>query len=53
MKSLEYLEEIKEQHLLSNEDLIDILTNIGYIARDNNLSDAICDELIEILVKED
>ena len=49
MKSLDYLEEIKKDHMLSNADLIDILEKIGYIARDNNMDDSITDELISIL----
>ena len=49
MKSLDYLEEIKKDHVLTNADLIDILEKIGYIARDNNMDDSIIDELISIL----
>ena len=49
MKSLDYLEEIKKDHVLTNADLIDILEKIGYIARDNNMDDSITDELISIL----
>ena len=49
MKSLDYLEEIKKRYVLSNEDLTDILTHIGYIARDNKLDDTITEELINAL----
>lgn len=49
MKSLDYLEEIKKRYVLSNEDLTDILTHIGYIARDNKLDDTITEELINEL----
>ena len=51
MNSLNYLEEIKNKHLLDNNDLIDILEKISYIARDNNLDDSVTEELIEILSK--
>lgn len=51
MKSLDYLEEMQKRYALSNEDLTDILTHIGYIARDNKLDDAITEELIEELNK--
>ena len=51
MNGLNYLEEIKSKHLLDNDDLIDILEKISYIARDNNLDDSITEELIEILSK--
>ena len=51
MKSLDYLEEIQKRYALSNEDLTDILTHIGYIARDNKLDDTITEELIEELNK--
>ena len=51
MNSLNYLEEIKSKHLLDNDDLIDILEKISYIARDNNLDDSVTEELIEILSK--
>jgi hypothetical protein len=49
MKSLDYLEEIKKRYALSNEDLSDILTHIGYIARDNEIDDTITEELIDAL----
>ena len=49
MKSLQYLEEIKEKHLLSDDDLVDILEKISYIARDNGLDDSLTEELIGIL----
>ena len=49
MKSLDYLEEIKSKHLLSNDDLIDILEKISYIARDNSYDDSLTEELIDIL----
>lgn len=51
MKSLDYLEEIKKRYALSNEDLSDILTHIGYIARDNDIDDTITEDLIEELSK--
>lgn len=51
MKSLDYLEEIKKRYALNNEDLQDILTNIGYIARDNDIDDTITEDLIEELSK--
>ena len=51
MKSLDYLEEIKKRYALSNEDLSDILTHIGYIARDNDIDDTITEDLIEELNK--
>ena len=40
MKSLDYLEDIKTEHLLENKDLIDILNYLCYIARDNGESEA-------------
>ena len=49
MKSLDYLEEIKKRYVLSDEDLTDILTHIGYIARDNKIDDTITEELINVL----
>ena len=49
MKSLDYLEEMKEKYTLSNEDLIDILSHIGYIARDNDIDDTITEDLINEL----
>lgn len=49
MKSLNYLEEMKEKYTLSNEDLIDILSHIGYIARDNDIDDTITEDLINEL----
>lgn len=51
MKSLDYLEEIKKRYALSNEDLADILTHIGYIARDNKIDDTITEDLIDELSK--
>ena len=51
MKSLDYLEEIKKRYALDNKDLIDILENIGYIARDNDIDDTITEELIDELSK--
>lgn len=39
MKSLEYLEKIKNDYLLSDGDLIDIIEQLAYIARDNNQDD--------------
>lgn len=49
MESLNYLAELKKRYLLNDEDLIDILQNIGYIARDNGLDDSVCDEIIEAI----
>lgn len=49
MKSLDYLDQIKKDHFLTNEQLIDILEKISYIARDNNYDDSLTEELIEIL----
>ena len=49
MKSLEYLKEIKKEHILDNDELIDIIEKIGYIARDNGMDDTITESLIELL----
>lgn len=40
---------MKRQYLLNNEDLIDILEHIGYVARDNGLDDSVCDEIIDAI----
>ena len=49
MEGLNYLEVLKRKYNLTSEDLIDIVENIGYIARDNGLDDSVCDEIIEAL----
>ena len=49
MESLNYLEVLKRKYNLTDLDLIDIVENIGYIARDNGLDDSVCDEIIEVL----
>lgn len=49
MQNLNYLETMKRQYLLNNENLIDILEHIGYIARDNGLDDSVCDEIIDAI----
>lgn len=41
MKSLEYLEEIKRDHLIDDEELADICCKLAYIARDNGEDDTI------------
>lgn len=50
MKSLEYLEEIKKDYLLNNNDLLDIIEKISYIARDNGKDDTILCELMETII---
>ena len=47
MNSLDYLEEIKNSYLLNNDDLIDIIEKLSYIARDNGEDDTILTELID------
>jgi len=49
VESLDYLEDIKRKHNLTNEALVDILEHIGYIARDNGLDDSVIEELLEEL----
>lgn len=49
MKSLDYLEDIKNKHNLSNDEVIDILEHIGYIARDNAMDDTVTEVLIDVL----
>lgn len=49
MKSLQYLEEIKKDYLLNNDDLIDIIEKFAYIARDNNYDDDFLSELINVI----
>ena len=40
IKSLDYIDEIKELYLLKNKDIADILDYIGYILTDNGYGDA-------------
>lgn len=49
IKSLDYLKEIKEDNVLTNKDLIDLLTNISYILGDNEEMTAryLIDDIIE------
>ena len=49
IKSLDYLKEIKDDNVLTNKDLIDLLTNIAYILGDNGEMAAryLIDEIIE------
>ena len=47
MNSLNYLDEIKRDYLLNNDDLIDIIEKLSYIARDNSEDDTILTELID------
>mgnify|MGYP003419540961 CR=1 FL=1 len=51
MESVDYLQNIMNEHLLDKEDLIDILNYLSYIARDNNESEAdgFLGELMEYL----
>jgi len=49
MKNLNYLDEIKREHGLSNEDLADICNKLSYIARDNGEDDTILCKLSEML----
>jgi hypothetical protein len=49
IKSLDYLKEIKEDNVLTNKDLIDLLQNISYILGDNDEMSAryLIDDIIE------
>ena len=47
MNSLNYLGEIKNSYLLNNDDLIDIIEKLSYIARDNGEDDTILTELMD------
>ena len=49
IKSLDYLKEIKEDNVLTNKDLIDLLQNISYILGDNGEMTAryLIDDIIE------
>lgn len=49
MKSLDYLEEIMSEHCLSKKDMMDIIEKLSYIARDNNMSDEVLEELLDTL----
>lgn len=49
MKGLDYLEEIKKDYTLSNEDLADICIKLYFIARDYGEDDTILCELSEML----
>lgn len=49
MNSLNYLDEIKRDYLLNNDDLIDIIEKLSYIARDNDEDDTILTELIDTI----
>ena len=49
MKSLDYIDKIKEEYGLSNMDLADICDYLSYIARDNGEDDTILCELSEML----
>ena len=49
MKSLDYLEEIKRDYKLTDEDLADICDKLSYIARDNGEDDSILCTLSEML----
>lgn len=51
MNSLNYLDEIKSDYLLNNDDLIDIIEKLSYIARDNGEDDTILTELIDAINK--
>ena len=51
MMSMNYIEEIKGKHLLGNEDMIEILERLSYIARDNGYDDSIFDDLMDELSK--
>ena len=51
MKSLQYIEQIKNDHMLSNDDLIDILEKLSYITRDNGEDDTILCDLMEMLTE--
>ena len=39
-KSLDYLKEIKDSNIMSNDELIDMLQNVSYILADNGYQDA-------------
>lgn len=39
-KSLDYLKEIKDNNIMSNDELIDMLQNVSYILADNGYQDA-------------
>ena len=49
MNSLNYLEEIKNSYLLNNDDLIDIIEKLSYIARDNGEDDTSLTELMDAI----
>lgn len=49
MNGLNYLDEIKSDYLLNNDDLIDIIEKLAYIARDNGEDDTILTELIDTI----
>ena len=43
MKGMNYIEEIKRDYALSNDDIADIIEKLSYIARDNGEDDtALC-----------
>ena len=50
-KSLDYLKEIKDNNLMSNDELADMLQNIAYILSDNGYIDAryFIDDLIDLI----
>ena len=50
-KSLEYLAEIKNKNLMTQDDLVDALQNIAYILADNGYNDAryFLDEIAEAI----
>ena len=49
MESLELIDLIKTRHILDNDDLIDILEKLSYIARDNHMDDTLTETLITVL----
>lgn len=51
MKSMNYIDQIKENHLLDNDDMIDLLEKLSYIARDNGYDDSIFDDLMDELAE--
>ena len=51
MKSLEYLEEIMKDYVLSKSDLADIAEKLSYVARDNGEDDTILCDISEELTK--
>lgn len=51
MKSLEYLDKIKNDYLLNDDDLSDIIEQLAYIARDNNQDDDFLLSLIDEIEK--